>query len=384
MYAIIIPYNIFSRKEDAMFKTYPSNIALGTGHNWILCFDAPRRIRARGYFRALSHTPDTWRFWFSNAVDSTFAAGETAYPDRPGGNWRILSARIGDGGAYACEAMPEPAPVTDWVNVTFDGSASRNVTPSERFWSDEVSFTLPEDHYIVWEWEIAGNGIPCTPDSQAPTFTAFDDEVLTFHAECPLPDLFGAKRDVAGRIAFWGDSITQGCGTRNNFYEHWSARTALALGKEYSIWNIGLGWARGSDAACHEYWKYKAAQADTVCIVHGVNDTNSGKYGRGRGDTADEIITTLETNIRYLQKQGVRVILFTIPPFDYPGDRYMVWKTLRYAYPALAEELGVELFDFSGTLDARPPYGNRFIHGAHPDGEGGRIAAEAILSHLKF
>lgn len=214
-----------------MFRTYPSNIALGTGHNWILCFDSPRRIRARGYFRALSHTPDTWRFWFSNAVDSTFDQGAVAYPDRPGGNWRILSARVGDGGACSCEAMPEPAPVTGWVDVTFDGRASRDVASCERFWSDEISFTLPEDHYIVWEWELEGNEIPCTPDSQAPTFTAFDDEPLTFRAECPLPDLFGARREVAGRIAFWGDSITQGCGTRNNFYEHWSARAALALGK---------------------------------------------------------------------------------------------------------------------------------------------------------
>jgi len=367
-----------------MFRTYPSNIALGTGHNWILCFDSPRRIRARGYFRALSHTPDTWRFWFSNAVDSTFDRGDVAYPDRPGGNWRILSARIGDGGVYRCEAMTEPAPVTGWTDVTFAGKASRDVAPCERFWSDEVSFTLPEDHYIVWEWELEGNEIPCTPDSQAPTFTAFDDEPLTFRAECPLPDLFGARREVAGRIAFWGDSITQGCGTRNNFYEHWSARAALALGKEYSVWNIGLGWARGSDAAYHECWKYKAAQADTVCIVHGVNDIRSGKYGTEGGDSAEEIIAAVEQNVRTLQKQGIRVILFTVPPFEYPGKWYMVWKTLRYAYPALAKELGVELFDFSGTLDARPPYGNRFIHGAHPDGEGGRIAAEALLQSKKL
>ena len=188
---------------------------------------------------------------------------------------------------------------------------------------------------------------------------------------------------MKNRIAFWGDSITQGCGTRNNFYEHWSARTALALGGEYSFWNIGLGWARGSDAALHEYWRYKAAQADTVCIVHGVNDINSGAYSAGKTASADDVIETLESNIKFLQKQGVRVILFTIPPFEYPGHNYMVWKTLRYAYPALADAYGIPLFDFSGTLDARPPYGNRYIHGAHPDGEGGRIAAEALVRFLQ-
>lgn len=365
--------------HDALFLTYPSNIAIGTSHNYILCYDAPRRLRARGYFLALSSHTDTWRFWFSNAVDTTFADGAVGHPDRLGGHWRILSARIGDGGPYTCGAMPTPAPVTNWTTVSFAGQTEKDVTPGERFWSDAVLFSLPEGHYLVWEWELEGNDIPCTPDSQAPTFVSYGDDDLQVQPECPLPDLFGAKRDVKNRVAFWGDSITQGCGTRNNYYEHWSAQVARMLGEEYSFWNIGLGWARGSDAAYNEYWKYKAAQVDTVCIVHGVNDTNSGRYGKGHGDSADEILTTLETNIRYLQKHGVRVILFTVPPFEYPGDRYMVWKTLRYAYPALAAEMGVDLFDFAATLDARPPYGNRFIHGAHPDGEGGRIAAEAFV-----
>jgi len=366
-----------------MFHTYPSNIALGTSHNYILCLDSPRCIRARGYFRALSYTPHAWRFWFSNAVDSTYGSGEIAYPDRLGGNWRILSARIGDGGLYTCAEMSLPVPVTDWVNVTFDGNISKDVTPGERFWSDEVSFHLPKDHYIVWEWELEGNEIPCTPDSQAPTFTAYDDGELSFQIECPLPDLFGAKREVSARIAFWGDSITQGCGTQNNFYEHWSARVALALGETCSCWNIGLGWARGSDAAYHEYWKYKASQVDTVCIVHGVNDINSGKYGKNCGDSADEIITTVERNIRFLKEHGIRVILFTVPPFGYSEDRYMVWKTLRYAYPELTKELGIEIFDFSGILDACPPYGNSIIYGSHPNGEGGKLVAEAFLQRYK-
>ena len=362
-----------------MFRTYPSNIPLGTSHNFILCRDEPIRIRARGYFRCLSYKPDTWRFWFSNAVDSTYASGETAYPDRLGGQWRILSARIGDGGPYVCGEMAEPAPVSGWINVTFAGAAGKTVEPGERFWSDEVSFVLPEGHLLVWEWEIEGNEIPCTPDSQAPAFTASGGAPLQADTFCPLPDLFGARRDVKGRIAFWGDSITQGCGTRNNHYEHWAARIALALGQDYGCWNLGLGWARGSDAALHEYWKYKAAGADTVCLVHGVNDINSGGYKAGKTASADEVIATVESNIKFLQKQGSRVILFTIPPFDYPGKNYMVWKTLRYAYPALAAEMHVPLFDFAAALDARPPYGNRFVHGAHPDGEGGRLAADAFL-----
>jgi len=62
----------------------------------------------------------------------------------------------------------------------------------------------------------------------------------------------------------------------------------------------------------------------------------------------------------------------------------MVWKTLRYAYPAMAQELGVELFDFSSVLDGSPPYGNAYIYGAHPEEEGCRLAAEAILAAKLF
>lgn len=364
-----------------MFDSYPSNIPLGTGHNHILRFESTRRLTARAYFRCLSYSSDTWRFWFSNAVDSTFGGMEyEAFRDQPGGNYTILSARIGDGGPYEAHFMDTPVPVQNWTEVTFDGGNPHyEVSPCERFWSDEVSFSLPEDHLLVWEWELEGNDIPCTPDSQAATFVSYNEEALHFDLMCPMPDLIGTKRPVKNRIAFWGDSITQGCGTGNNLYEMWAARIALTLGGGYGFWNIGLGWARGSDAADGTFWKYKAAQADTVCIVHGVNDIISGRYGKGQGDSADEIITTLEKNIRELQSKGIRVILFTIPPFDYADDRYMVWKTLRYAYPALACELDVELFDFSAALDADHPYGNKYPYGAHPNGEGGRLAAEAFL-----
>ena len=231
----------------------------------------------------------------------------------------------------------------------------------------------------MWEWELEGNGIPCTPDSQAATFVAYDGDELCCNGMCPIPDRFGAARDVKGHLAFWGDSITQGCGTGNHLYEMWAGRIALALGRDYGCWNLGLGWARGSDAADGRFWSYKAAQNDIVCIVHGVNDILSGRYGAQRGDSAEEVLTTLRTNIRMLRSHGIRVILFTIPPFDYNAEAYVVWKTLRDAYPILAEELGVELFDFSAALDADPPYGNQYPYGAHPNGEGGRVAAEAFL-----
>jgi len=362
-----------------MFRTYPSNIALGTASNHILCFDENRRFTARSYFRVESDQGNRWRFWFSNQVDSTFADGNQAYRNRPGGAYTILSARIGDGGVYTAASMPEPAAVTNWVTVTFDGNISRAVSPSETFWSDEIGFSLPKDHCIVWEWELEGDNIPCTPDSQAPTFLDYGNG-LTADSYCPLPALFGCKRDVKKRIAFMGDSITQGCGTRNNLYEMWVGRIADGLCPDYSVWNLGLGWGRGSDAATDASWLYKGKQADIVCLAYGVNDILSGAYKRGRGDTAEEILASVEKLIRCLLDAGKEVILFTVPPFSYPPERYAVWKAVNTAYPELAEKYGIRLFDFSASLDGEPPFGDKCIYGSHPDGEGGRAAAEAFLA----
>lgn len=363
-----------------MFRTYPSNVSLSTSHNHVIESTPARRFTARAYLRCVSSDVEKWRFWFSNAVDSTFADGEIAWPNRLGGAWKIHSARIGDGGkAFYGERGVAPE-VTGWTEVRFDGQAGREIAPGETFWSDEATFSLPEGHFLVWEWEIEGCEIPCTMDSQALCYTGPDAEHLSCDTFCPMPDLFGAQREVKNRIVFWGDSITQGCGTNTNQYGSWVPKIADGLGKDFSVWNIGLGYARGSDAATCGVWMDKALTADTVCMAFGTNDLGSGSYRRGRGDTAEEILATMETLIVKLKENGVRVILFTPPPFCFTQQTYENWKKLQEAYPDFAREHGVELFDFEASLDAEPPYGNICQYGAHPDCRGGTAAANAFLA----
>lgn len=339
-----------------------------------------RRFVARAYLRCVSHEVSRWRFWFSNAVDSTFDAGQNAWPNRPGGAWRIHSARIGDGGrAFYGERGIVPE-VTGWTEVRFGSDSGRDVAPNETFWSDEVDFSLPEGHFLVWEWEIEGGEIPCTMDSQALCYTGKDEASLASDTFCPMPDLFGAEREVRSRIVFWGDSITQGCGTGTNQYGSWVPKIADGLGRAFGVWNIGLGFARGSDAATCGVWMDKALTADVVCMAFGTNDLGSGTRGRGRGDTAEEVLATMEALIVKLKESGKRVILFTPPPFCYVQKVYDEWKKVLQAYPALVEKHGIELFDFEASLDAEPPFGNVCQYGAHPDCRGGTAAADAFLA----
>lgn len=363
-----------------MFVQYPSNVSLSTSHNHVIEASPARRFTARAYLRCQSYDVSAWRFWFSNAVDSTFAAGEVAWPNRPGGAWKVHSARIGDGGkAFYGERGVAPG-VTGWTEVTFDGQAGREIAPGETFWSDEVAFTLPEGHFLVWEWDIEGGEIPCTMDSQALCYTGTSPDEMLCDNFCPMPDLFGAVRPVKNRIAFWGDSITQGCGTGTNMYGSWVPKIANGLGKEYSVWNIGLGYARASDAATCGVWMNKALTADTVCIAHGTNDLGAGSWKRGRGDTPGEVLSSIATLVDTLKSAGIRVILFTPPPFCFGQETYENWKKLQEAYPDFAREHGAELFDFEASLDAEPPFGNVCQYGAHPNTEGGTAAANAFLA----
>jgi len=367
-----------------MFRKYVSNVPVGTGNNFIIQKGEPVKFRARAYFRPTVYGSFTWRFFFSNTVDSTFADGRTAYRGRSGGNWRILSASLSkapdSGNDRAQDVLTKAAPLTDRTAVTFDGSTARDAAPDERFWSDPVSFTVEEGSYLVWEWELEGDGIPFTPDSQLPVFTDWGSG-WKFTTDCPLPALLGCDRQVRKRICFLSDSITQGCGTAINGYEMWAAKIAKALGGEYAVWNLGLGYGRGSDCASDgSSWLYKAKQCDTAVLAFGVNDLESGAYGRGRGDTAEEFLETTETIIRLLENAGVEVIAGTIPPFSFRPAMTEQWRAANLAILAFAEREGRRLFDIERALDASPDFGNQYQYGAHPDGRGGTAAAEAFLA----
>ncbi len=364
-----------------MFKEYVSNIPLGTGNNCILVTGKPLRLRARAYLRPTVYGTFTWRFFFSNTVDSTFAMGETAYRNRSGGTWKILSATLSvapDTGSDAPGELMAKAVPTGTVAVTFDGCEARTVCPDECFWSDPVDFSVDRGQYLVWEWEIEGDGIPFTPDSQAPAFCDFGDG-WKYGTDCPFPALFGCKREGMTRLGFLGDSITQGCGTGINEYGMWAAKIAIALRENCAGWNLGLGFGRGADAASDGAWLYKAKQCDTVVVVYGVNDLLWGAYGRGRSDTAVEVLHSIETIVRRLREAGVEVILGTIPPFDFTPMQLEQWRIVNRAIPKLAEKYDLPLFDIERALDADPNLGNVYQYGAHPDGVGGTVAAEAFV-----
>lgn len=350
--------------SERFFETYVSNTPTSTSHNNLLSPDSPIRETYRAWFRVVEYGTHRWRFYFTNTVDSTMDDGEVAYPDRPGGNWRILRATVSAAGAVG-EDGRSPVP------VTFGGNAERSVAPDETFWSDEVELTMRDVEYLLWEWTLEGEGIPFTGDSMITAERKTADGWVR-DDRCPKPDLLGCDRKVKKRIAFLGDSITQGCNTPIDACDHWVGRTAFHLGSDYAVWNIGLGFARASDAAYHRAWIKKALAYDAVNVSFGVNDINSGACGKQyAGDSAEEFMTSLERVVKTLRDAGKQVILFGVPAFDFDQhpDRLAVWEEVNRRIPSLVERYGCAFYDFASVTDC-PGYHGHGRYEPHPTGYG--------------
>ncbi|MBQ8012292.1 MAG: SGNH/GDSL hydrolase family protein [Oscillospiraceae bacterium] len=360
-------------KQPTVFDKYASNTSISTGSH--LTVDAEEAITYRSYYPLQEYGELEYKFYFSNTLDSTWDKGRWGHAGMPCGNYEILSAAVYDGGTSSEDTAKLLA------KVTFDGgNAGKKVTSGETFWSDAVTISVPEGHYLVWEWTVQGEDIPCIRMSNlAYSFFSKDGTNFIYSNEAPAPQLIGAKRDTKLKIAAFGDSITQGCESTEFGNDFWVTEVAETLGEDYSVWNLGIGYSRASDAALCGDWLERAKSADIVTVAFGTNDAVVGQYGAYRPSTADEIDGWLRTIVTELKDAGCQVILFNAPPFDFEGDTEATRTALNDKLPAAAEELGVPLFDWAAFLeDTASP--NKAIYGGHPDGEGCALIAEKFLA----
>ena len=364
------------KNEDSNFDKYISNTAIATGNNYIV--ENADKAVYRAYFPVEEYGNLEYCFYFSNTVDSTYDSGTIAHVGQSGGKYTIESAYIADGGSGPDDEIKNK------TEVTFNGKKTKNVSENEVFWSDSIEFNVEEGHYLVWEWTLTGTNIPCIYMSTLTSTTAdlYGEGTFSYCDQIPLPQMIGAKRDVKHNIAAIGDSITQGCQTEFMKYEFWAARISSLLGDDYGFYNCGLGWSRASDAAKDGNWLERAKSAETVIVAFGTNDIISGEYNSETGSTAEEIDTYLRSILDVLKKAGCRIIVFNAPPQDYTEEL----ENIRLKYNELCkktcDEYGSEYFDFASYLSsASEP--SKPLYGAHPNGEGGKIVAEAFVEKYK-
>lgn len=259
--------------------------------------------------------------------------------------------------------------------LTFDGRESKHVMPGEFFWTDPLELDLAEGDSICLEITFKGGKMPCHPESLIPSYIKRAGK-WALSKEIPCPGMIGCDRTVKARIAYLGDSITQGIGVGFNSYDHWSAKLSRKLGSEYAFWNLGLGFGSANDAASDGAWLFKAKQNDIVVLCYGVNDIL-------RGFSEKQIKNDLQGIVERLQHAGVKVLLQTIPPFDYEGENILKWRRVNHF---IKEELcrkAEMVFDVVPILGGEDAFDCCAKYGGHPNVQGSTAWAQALYPQLK-
>lgn len=352
----------------ADFAGYVSNTVIATGANYLV--DKADGTTFRTYFPVEETGALTYSFYFSNVVDSTWERGRYAYVGREGGQWKIVSAGVGTADA--------PEGDVALTSVTFDGQESRDVAPGECFWSDEVTVDVQEGEYLVWEWTLTGEEIPCIRMSELAYAYAGRDGALDYNMDVPAPKFIGARRSVERTVTCFGDSITQGAQTTPYAQGFWAAQLSRALGTDTAVYNAGIGYARASDAVRSADWCSRAGHANVVLLAFGTNDLAVGAYGQMGMSTAPEIEESLRSLIGSLQEEGCTVILFNAPPFDFDEETEAVRQALNARIPVIAGETGALFFDMNAVLED-PANPGKPLYGGHPDDEGCTLVMQALL-----
>ncbi len=350
------------------FDRYISNTTVGSGNqSWFAPENPQEIITAVVFFKLTVQGKFNYSLLYSNTVDTTYADGTHSRCNRVCDEWQLHSLRLA-----VCDAI-DPAACKDWKICTFDGKADKTVHPGELFATDPVE--LDGKTYLAVEIIFSGKMLPHHPESIVSGLVK-KGEVWEESTLFPYPSMIGVERKVKTRIGFWGDSITQGIGTEKDSYTHWNAVCAEKLGNEYSYWNLGIGYARGRDAATLGSWFFKAMQVDVLVLTFGVNDLYH-----------DKDLEALKTNLQILVKEakarGIKVIQQTVPPFDYEGEVDTNWRAVNsFVKEVLATQCDL-FFDNVPILGMEAPKENRSRYGGHPNAMGCKLWGEALAEAMK-
>ena len=364
------------------FDKYSSNTLASSGNQFYFNANKGNITTGRVFYKITAPGKYNYSLLFTNTVDSTYADGSQSKKDLSCGDWRIISAF-----AAVCTAdtfnenflVPDNAEninsrLDGFVALTFNGSVGKNVAPDETFCTDPVELSFETGEYLCVEITFSGGMIPYHEESLLPVFIK-TEKGWNYNKRMPLPGMVGCDREVQCRIGYIGDSITQGIGVPVNAYTHWNAIFSQKFGNRLAHWNLGLGYARADDMANGKAWANKAKHNDVLFICFGVNDILQGY-------SADEIKANLEYMVRFFKNEGKRVILQTVPPFDYSDEHLTIWNQVNnFIRHELAEH--VELVFDTVTILGENGAPQKPLYGGHPNENGCALWAEKLYEICK-
>ena len=364
------------------FEKFVSNTYAGSGSQNFFCSEGVKTGRI--FYKISVGGEYNYSILFNNIIDSTFADGSKSHKNIVCDEWQIKEIKAAKtrlctfgqtDDMYDEFTDKYEIELSDFIPLTFDGKAEKTVAPGEFFATDATPLSFEKGEYLCLEITYEGKMIPNHPETRMPSFIKTESG-WKYSTDIPFPAMIGCDRKVEKRVAYLGDSITQGIGAPINSYEHWNARVSEMIGEGYSFWNLGLGYGRASDAASNGAWLYKAKQNDVIVVCYGVNDLLQGA-------SASQLKKDLSTIVYILKNAGLTVLLQTVPPFDYSEAVTEKWNEVNeYIENELSQTVDA-VFDCVPVLCTDSEHRNIAKYGGHPNSEGGAAWAEALYPTLK-
>ena len=355
------------------FKNFVSNTSAGSGNQMLVKSENENEIKTGRLFYKVNNGGEyEYSFLFSNIADSTFSDGKLSHCNLICGGWTIHSLSAGVCSTCCADHMTDDI---RFFPVTFSGKEQKEVMPGEFFASDPLKLCANSADYICIQISFSAKEFFCHEESLIPTFI-LKDGAWEPCKHMPFLSMLGCKRDAKLKIAFLGDSITQGIGTDINSYEHWNYKVAKKLGFLYAYWNLGLGFGRAQDAASDSAWLFKAKQNDVVVVCYGVNDI---LQGRSENQIKNDLLNITDK----LTAAGVKVFIQTVPPFDYTGEKIDIWKNVNEYIKTVIAPKCIGIFDTSDVLSQSKELLHIAKYGGHPNSTGCTAWADALYPVLK-
>ena len=356
------------------FDTYTSN-SMAPSSNQSYFIGDGKPFTTRSFYKVSVGGKYEYSFLFSNQIYSTFADGSYSQVNLLCDKWEILSLKaiVVDGNVKDLSAPKEQRE----YQLTFDGKISKEIDVKGEAFTDGIVIEADKNDYICLEMELKGEGkIPYFEEILIPTYHQTSENKWVQNNKTPLANMVGIKRKVDKKVGFLGDSITEGCGTEMNSYDTWCAKVAEMSSETNSYWNLGIGFGRADDIATDGIWLSRAKNLDIVTLCIGVNDVC-------QGFKVDKIKKNIKKIVDVLTKNNVRVILFTVPPFDWQGERIEKWQEVNdYINNKLSKK--VEIFDTVSVWGQDKPNQNLSRYGGHPNKEGCLALAKKFIEKKFF
>ncbi len=357
---------------------YVSNTLASTANQNFFVSDG-KEHKARVYIKIFKGGKYEYKVSYANTVDSTYADGKHSFCNKKLKAWDILGLKAGRVSSCGISECTEPSGFTE---ILFCGKTAITVPEGGFVTSDSFCFEAEKDEYMCIEITYKGEEIPCHSEISVPTFVyengewISSDSIKLNASEVPVPSFVGCMREVKTKIAYLGDSITQGIGADKNSYLHWTAVLSELLGEDNAYYNLGIGFARSSDAASNGVWLSKTGDSDWVVLCLGVNDILHGK-------TKEETCGNLEKTVTLLKKEGIKVVIQSVPPFDYPENYIEAWNFINSYIENKLAPICDGYFDNRRVLSKSKEEPHKTLYGGHPNNEGGEKWGRALCEYIK-